>query len=91
VTCQLLIGSSQVVVKKILIEGEIGEKRGKFALATVLNGFYNVLATFQVSSRFLTGCCAILIGGERGEFALASGEEANIWEKAREDYCPQDY
>jgi len=25
--------------KKILIEGEIGEKEGKFALATVFNGF----------------------------------------------------
>jgi len=30
--------------------------------------------------------------GEKGEFALASGEEANnIREKAREVYCPQDY
>jgi len=29
--------------------------------------------------------------GEKGEFALASGEEANNREKAREVYCPQDY
>jgi len=40
-------------VKKSLIEGEIGEKRGKFA--------------------------------------LVSGKEANIREKARLVYCPQDY
>jgi len=33
----------------------------------------------------------ILIEGERGEFTLASGEEANNREKAREVYCPQDY
>jgi len=31
------------------------------------------------------------IGGKRGMFALASGEEANNREKAREGYCPQDY
>jgi len=31
------------------------------------------------------------IGGKRGKFALASGEEANNREKAREVYCPQDY
>jgi len=29
--------------------------------------------------------------GEKGEFALASGEEANNREKAREVYCPQGY
>jgi len=29
--------------------------------------------------------------GKRGRFALASGEEANNREKAREVYCPQDY
>jgi len=29
--------------------------------------------------------------GERGKFALASGEEANNREKAGEVYCPQDY
>jgi len=29
--------------------------------------------------------------GEKGEFALASGEEAYNREKAREVYCPQDY
>jgi len=34
----------------------------------------------------------ILIEGEiRGKFAPASGEEANIREKARQVYCPQDY
>jgi len=27
--------------------------------------------------------------GEKEEFALASGEEANIREKAREVYCPR--
>jgi len=36
-----------------------------------------------------------LIEGEiqrkRGMFALASGEEANSREEAREVYCPQDY
>jgi len=36
-----------------------------------------------------------LIEGEirrkRGKFSLASGEEANNREKAREVYCPQDY
>jgi len=31
------------------------------------------------------------IGGKRGKFALASGEEANNREKAGEVYCPQDY
>jgi len=31
------------------------------------------------------------IGGRRGKFALASWEEANNKEKAREVYCPQDY
>jgi len=30
-------------------------------------------------------------GGKGGKFALASGEEANNREKAREVYCPQDY
>jgi len=30
------------------------------------------------------------IGGKGGKFALASGEEANNREKAREVYCPQD-
>jgi len=29
--------------------------------------------------------------GARGKFALASGEEANNREKARDVYCPQDY
>jgi len=29
--------------------------------------------------------------GEKATFALASGEEANNREKAREVYCPQDY
>jgi len=29
--------------------------------------------------------------GGKGMFALASGEEANNREKAREVYCPQDY
>jgi len=29
--------------------------------------------------------------GGKGEFVLASGEEANNREKAREVYCPQDY
>jgi len=48
-----VVGSSQVAVKKILIEGEIGGKGGKFA--------------------------------------LASGEEANIREKAREVFSPQGY
>jgi len=48
------------------------------------------------SSRFLAGCCEKTliegeIGGKRGKFSLASGEEANIREKAREVYCPQDY
>jgi len=34
----------------------------------------------------------IFIEGEiGGKFALASGEEANGREKAREVYCPQDY
>jgi len=37
----------------------------------------------------------ILIEGEirrkRGKFSLASGEEGNNREKAREGYCPQDY
>jgi len=47
-------------------------------------------------SRFLTGSCEKIltegeIGGKRGKFALASGEEANNREKAREVYCPQDY
>jgi len=28
--------------------------------------------------------------GKGGKFALASGKEANIREKAREVYCPQD-
>jgi len=32
-----------------------------------------------------------LIEWEKGMFALASGEEANNREKAREVYCPQDY
>jgi len=42
------------------------------------------------SSRFLTGSCEKKIviegeiGGKRGTFALASGEEANNREKARE-------
>jgi len=36
--CQVA-GSPQVVAKKILIEGEIGGKGGKFALAAVFNGF----------------------------------------------------
>jgi len=31
------------------------------------------------------------MGRKEGKFALASGEEANIREKAREVYCPQDY
>jgi len=31
------------------------------------------------------------VGGKGGTFALASGEEANNREKAREVYCPQDY
>jgi len=31
------------------------------------------------------------IGGKGGKFALATGEEANNREKAREVYCPQDY
>jgi len=31
------------------------------------------------------------VGGKRGKFVLASGEEANNREKAREVYCPQDY
>jgi len=37
------------------------------------------------TSRFLTGCCEEKISsrGKRGKFALASGEEANIREKAR--------
>jgi len=48
------------------------------------------------SSRFLTcGCEKIFhrkgIGGNRGKFALASGEEANNRERAGEVYCPQDY
>jgi len=50
------------------------------------------------SSRFLSGCSEKIltegeIGGQRGKFALAlaSGEEANNREKAREVYCPQDY
>jgi len=30
-------------------------------------------------------------GGKWGKFALASGEDANIREKARKVYCPQDY
>jgi len=31
------------------------------------------------------------IRGKRGKFSLASGEEGNNREKAREVYCPQDY
>jgi len=31
------------------------------------------------------------MGGKGGKFALATGEEANNREKAREVYCPQDY
>jgi len=31
------------------------------------------------------------IGGKRGKYALASAEDANNREKAREVYCPQDY
>jgi len=31
------------------------------------------------------------MGGKRGKFAIASGEEANNREKAREVYSPQDY
>jgi len=31
------------------------------------------------------------LGGKGGKFALASGEEANIREKADEVYCPLDY
>jgi len=31
------------------------------------------------------------IGGKGRYFTLASGEEANNREKAREVYCPQDY
>jgi len=33
----------------------------------------------------------VKIRGNRGKFALASGEEAINREKAREVYCPQDY
>jgi len=45
---------------------------------------------------FITGCCEKNCHrrgnrGKRGKFALASGEEANNREKAREVYCPQDY
>jgi len=29
--------------------------------------------------------------GKGGKFALATGEETNNREKAREVYCPQDY
>jgi len=48
------------------------------------------------SSYILTGSCEKnLIEGEIGRkggfFALASGEEANNREKARDVYCPQDY
>jgi len=48
------------------------------------------------SSRFLTGYCKKNlieeeIGGKGGKFAVASGEEATIREKAREVYCPLDY
>jgi len=41
------------------------------------------------SSRFLTGSCEKNChrGGKGGKFALASGEEANNREKAREVYC----
>jgi len=47
-------------------------------------------------SRFLTGCCEKISHrgrnlGNRGKFALASGEEANNREKAREVYCPKHY
>jgi len=49
----------------------------------------------QIASSF-TGCFEKISHrggnwGERGKFALASGEEANNREKAREVYCPQDY
>jgi len=30
-----------------------------------------------------------ILEGKRGKFALASGEEANNREKAREGYCPR--
>jgi len=48
------------------------------------------------SSQFLTGCWEKIlikgeVGGKRGKFTPASGEEANNREKAREVYCPQDY
>jgi len=43
----------------------------------------------------LTGCCEKKSRGrlvlKGGKFALASGEEANNRDKAREVYCPQDY
>jgi len=31
------------------------------------------------------------VGGKGRKFALASGEESNNREEAREVYCPQDY
>jgi len=42
----------------------------------------------MLSKAFLIG---VKIREEKGEVCLASGEEANNREKAREVYCPQDY
>jgi len=76
-----------------------------FALATVFNGFSYFLENMSCS-QFLTGSCEkkfLLLAphptriqprektGEKGKFALASGEDAHNREKAREVYCPQDY
>jgi len=73
----------------------IGGKKGKFALATVFNGFYSFLGN-KSSSRFLTGCCEKILnkgedGGKRGKFAIATGEKASNREKCREVCCLQDH
>jgi len=45
----------------------------------------------RIPDFYLRFCRELLLIGEKGKLALASGEEANNREKAREVYCPQDH
>jgi len=65
-----------------LIGGKIRGERGEICPSHSLKDFSNFLEECQVASSSQEG---------KGKFALASGEEANNREKAREVYCPQDY
>jgi len=75
--------------EKYLIEGEIGGKRGKFALVAVLNGFYYILGDMS-STWFLTGSCEKKNCHREGNLhrwlVKKSHRGANSGEK--EDVCP---